>query len=107
MADTEQPKILRDKVIEKLKTVFDPEIPVNIWELGLVYDIQLTAENDVVVLMTLTAPNCPEAEQIPVNVENAVKSLPEVNKVKVMMTFDPPWERSMMSDAAKLQLGFF
>lgn len=107
MADTEQPKNLRDKVIEKLKTVFDPEIPVNIWELGLVYDIELTAENDVVVLMTLTAPNCPEAEQIPVNVENAIKSLPEVNKVKVMMTFDPPWERSMMSDAAKLQLGFF
>jgi FeS assembly SUF system protein len=107
MAENEQTNNLRDKIIEKIKTVFDPEIPVNIWELGLVYDIQITAENDVVVLMTLTAPNCPEAEQIPVNVENAIKMLHDVNKVKVIITFDPPWERSMMSDAAKLELGFF
>jgi FeS assembly SUF system protein len=107
MAENEQTKKLRDKIIEKIKTVFDPEIPVNIWELGLIYDIQITAENDVVVLMTLTAPNCPEAERIPVNVENAIKLLHDVNKVKVIITFDPPWERSMMSDAAKLELGFF
>jgi FeS assembly SUF system protein len=107
MSENDQSKNLRDKVVEKIKTVFDPEIPVNIWELGLIYDIQITAENDVVVLMTLTAPNCPEAEQIPVNVENAIKMLHDVNKVKVIITFDPPWERSMMSDAAKLQLGFF
>jgi len=106
MSDNEQLN-LRDKVEEKIKTVFDPEIPVNIWELGLIYDVQITAENDVVVLMTLTAPNCPEAERIPVDVEKAIKLIHDVNKVKVIITFDPPWERSMMSDAAKLQLGFF
>lgn len=107
MAENEQSNNLRDRIVEKIKTVFDPEIPVNIWELGLIYDIQTTAENDVVVLMTLTAPNCPEAERIPVNVENAIKEIPEVSKVKAIITFDPPWERSMMSDAAKLELGFF
>jgi FeS assembly SUF system protein len=90
-----------------LKTVFDPEIPVNIWELGLVYDIQIIANNEVVVLMTLTAPNCPEAEAIPLEVKKVIKDIPEVKDANVILTFDPPWERSMMSDVAKLELGFF
>lgn len=96
---------LEKKVEEKIKEVYDPEIPVNIWELGLIYDISVTAENDVVVLMTLTAPNCPEAGGIPVTVENKVKELDEVNEVKAILTFDPPWDMSRMSEEAKLELG--
>ncbi|GAB5464778.1 MAG: hypothetical protein Kapaf2KO_02140 [Candidatus Kapaibacteriales bacterium] len=96
---------LEKKVEEKIKEVYDPEIPVNIWELGLIYDISVTAENDVVVLMTLTAPNCPEAGGIPVTVENKVKELEEVNEVKAILTFDPPWDMSRMSEEAKLELG--
>lgn len=98
---------LKEKVIEKLKTVFDPEIPVNIWELGLIYDLQITANNEVVILMTLTAPNCPEAEAIPIEVQKVVKEISEVKDAKVILTFDPPWDRNMMSEVAKLELGFF
>ncbi len=97
---------LEKKVEEKLKEVYDPEIPVNIWELGLIYDMNITENNEVVILMTLTAPNCPVADMIPKNVEEKVNELEEVEKVKAIMTFDPPWDMSMMSDAAKLELGF-
>lgn len=96
---------LEFKVQEKIKEVYDPEIPVNIWELGLIYDISITKNNDVVVLMTLTAPNCPEAGGIPVSVEDKIKELPEVNEVKAILTFDPPWDMSRMTDEAKLELG--
>lgn len=90
---------------EKIKEVFDPEIPVNIYELGLIYDVTVTSNKDVVVLMTLTAPNCPEAVGIPVTVEERIKEIPEVNSVKAILTFDPPWEMSMMSETAKFELG--
>ncbi len=98
---------LYDKVVKAIKTVYDPEIPVDIWELGLIYDIQITQENEVVVLMTLTAPNCPEAGGLPAEVEEAIKSIPEVKDAKVFLTFDPPWDRSRMSDIARFELGLF
>ena len=98
---------LKQKVISVIKTVFDPELPVNVYDLGLIYDIQITAQNEVVVLMTLTAPNCPEAGSLPGEVQMAVKSLHEVTDAKVIITFDPPWHRDLLSDEAKLELGLF
>lgn len=98
---------LRNQVELAIKTVYDPEIPVNIWELGLIYDIQITEQNEVVVLMTLTAPNCPEAEGLPVEVEERIKSIHDVKDAKVMITFDPPWDKSRLSEAAKFELGLF
>lgn len=98
-------KVLSEKVYAKIKEVYDPEIPVDIYELGLIYDIGITENNEVVVLMTLTAPSCPEAQTLPVMVENKVNELEEVNRTKVIITFEPPWEMSMMSDEAKLELG--
>lgn len=98
---------LKEKVKRILMTIYDPEIPVNIWELGLIYDIQITEENEVVVLMTLTAPNCPEAESLVDAVEKRVKSVYGVTNAKVIVTFDPPWDRSMLSDIAKIELGLF
>ncbi len=98
---------LYDKVVKAIKTVYDPEIPIDIWELGLIYDIQITKDSEVVVLMTLTAPNCPEASGLPFEVEQAIKSIPEVKNAKVLLTFDPPWDRSRMSDIARFELGLF
>lgn len=98
---------LEEKVVEAIMDVYDPEIPINIYDLGLIYDIQITEANEVVVLMTLTAPNCPEAGGIPVEVEEKVKSIPEVTNAKVLLTFDPPWDKNRLSDVAKIQLGFF
>lgn len=103
----EEKKELYEKVVKAIKTVYDPEIPVDIWELGLIYDIQITQENEVVVLMTLTAPNCPEAGGLPAEVEQAIKSVPDVKDAKVFLTFDPPWDRSRMSDIARFELGLF
>lgn len=97
---------IKAKVIEKIKTVYDPEIPVNIWELGLIYDIQITAEGEAVILMTLTAPNCPEAMSIPMDVEHKVRELDGIKDAKAIVTFDPPWDKNMMSEAAMLELGF-
>jgi FeS assembly SUF system protein len=102
----QEANILEQKVIEKLKEVHDPEIPVNIYELGLIYDISFTEEREVMILMTLTAPNCPVADQIPRDVEAKVEELEEIKDAKAMLTFDPPWDMSMMSDEAKLELGF-
>jgi len=96
---------LEKKVIETIKTVFDPEIPVNIYDLGLIYDIKVTEENEVVVLMTLTAPTCPVAGGLPIDVEMAIKAMPEVKNAKVLLTFDPPWNPSLLTDEAKLVLG--
>lgn len=98
---------LFEQIVRAIKTVYDPEIPVDIWELGLIYDLQITAENEVVVLMTLTAPNCPEAEGLPIQVEEAIRSIPEVKDAKVFLTFDPPWDKSRLSDVAKFELGLF
>ena len=92
-------------VVEKICSIYDPEIPVNIYELGLIYDIQVSEECDVEIEMTLTSPNCPVAETLPVEVEEKVKVLQEVNNVKVNIVFDPPWDKDMMSEEAKLELG--
>jgi len=97
---------LRNRVVDALKTIYDPEIPVNIWELGLIYGIDISPENDVAVRMTLTAPNCPVAESMPAQVKYKIENLPGVRSAKVDIVFDPPWDRSKMSDAAKFALGF-
>ncbi len=99
------PQEIEKKVVEELKQIFDPEIPVNIYELGLIYDISVTAQNEVVVLMTLTSPNCPVAEGLPTDVQERIKDIDEVTNAKVLLTFDPPWTPDLLSDAAKLELG--
>ncbi|HPE41232.1 MAG TPA: iron-sulfur cluster assembly protein [Bacteroidales bacterium] len=97
---------MKDKIIAALSFVFDPEIPVNVWELGLIYDIIIKSENEVEIIMTLTAPNCPEAESLPYEVKTEVKRMTGIEHVDVTITFDPPWDMSRMSEAAKLELGF-
>ena len=97
---------LREKVLAAIKLVYDPEIPVDIYELGLIYEINIYPVNNVYILMTLTSPSCPSAEVIPGEVEQRVKSIDGVNDVKVEITFDPPYSQEMMSEAAKLELGF-
>ncbi|MEC8273621.1 MAG: SUF system Fe-S cluster assembly protein [Bacteroidota bacterium] len=94
-----------EKVVERICQIYDPEIPVNIYELGLIYDIQVSEDCDVEIEMTLTSPNCPVAETLPVEVEEKVKVVEEVRNVKVNITFDPPWDKDMMSEEAKLELG--
>ena len=98
---------LREKIIGVLRTVFDPEIPVNIYDIGLIYDISISAENDVRILMTLTSPMCPVAESLPPDVEIRLGQIEGVHSVQVDITWDPPWDPEMMSEAAKLELGFF
>ena len=100
-------KPLRDRVVDMLKTCYDPEIPVDIYELGLIYEINIDEGNDVNIKMTLTSPACPVAETLPVDVEQKIKSIPDVNNAKVEITFDPPWEKEMMSEEAKLELGMW
>jgi len=97
---------LGEKVVRVLKTIYDPEIPVDIYELGLIYDVFVNEDQDVKVLMTLTTPNCPVAESLPQDVKDKVQSIDEVNQAEVELTFDPPWTRDLMSDEAKLELGF-
>ena len=97
---------LIDKIVEKLKTVYDPEIPVDIYELGLIYDVFVNEDNEVKILMTLTTPNCPVAETLPQEVEEKIKSIDEVKTAEVEITFDPPWTKDLMSEEAKLELGF-
>jgi FeS assembly SUF system protein len=94
-----------EKVVKVLKTIYDPEIPVDIYELGLIYDVMVSSDADVKILMTLTSPNCPVAETLPVEVEEKVKTLKEVNDAEVEITFDPPWNKDLMSEEAKLELG--
>jgi FeS assembly SUF system protein len=98
---------LTDLLIEQMKTVFDPEIPVDIYELGLIYKVDVSDERDVLIDMTLTAPGCPVAGEMPGWVEDAVRAIPAVRSVKVDLVFDPPWDPSRMSDEAKLQLNMF
>ena len=102
----EENKGLQDKIIQTLKTVYDPEIPVDIYELGLIYEIKIYPINNVFILMTLTSPACPSAEAIPSEVEARLKEIEEINDVTVEVTFDPPYSQEMMSDVAKLELGF-
>jgi len=96
---------LRDQVIATLKRVYDPEMPVNIYELGLIYAVEVDAAGQVSIRMTLTAPNCPVAGTLPGDVERAVRAVPGVAGVKLELTFDPPWSKDRMSEAAKLALG--
>jgi FeS assembly SUF system protein len=96
---------LGEKIVKVLKTIYDPEIPVDIYELGLIYDVFVNEDNDVKILMTLTSPNCPVAESLPAEVEEKVKSLDELKDVEVEITFDPPWTQELMSEEAKLELG--
>ena len=95
---------LKNKIITKIKKIYDPEIPVNIYELGLIYDIQIDKDNNVKVNMTLTTPNCPVAESLPKEVEDSIKEVEGVKKVDLDLVWDPPWNQSMMSEAAKLEL---
>lgn len=106
MSDTTiDTNILGDKIVRVLKTIYDPEIPVDIYELGLIYDVFVNEDYDVKILMTLTTPNCPVAETLPLEVEEKVKSLNEVKDAEVEITFDPPWTQDLMSEEAKLELG--
>ncbi len=99
--------VVEAQVIEAIQTCYDPEIPVNIYELGLIYDVQVDPSGAVAIRMTLTSPSCPSAEQLPVEVEEKVRAIPGVTSAKVDVVFDPPWEPSKMSEAARLQLGMF
>lgn len=94
-----------EEIIKELKSVYDPEIPVDIYELGLVYDVQISEEADVLVIMTLTSPNCPVAETLPVEVEDKVRAVEGVNSAKIELTFEPTWTKEMMSEEAKFELG--
>ncbi len=99
-------KLSKEQIIDALKGVFDPEIPVDIYEMGLVYDIKTNGSN-VVILMTLTSPNCPAAQSIPLDVQDKVGRVPGVENVEVEIVWDPPWGMEMMSEVAKLELGYF
>ena len=96
---------LKEQAIAALRKVYDPEMPVNIYELGLIYDLTVTPEGRAEIRMTLTAPNCPVAGSLPAEVERAVRAVPGITDVKLELTFDPPWTKARMSEAAKLALG--
>lgn len=106
MSEEVQEKTLKDKVLDAIKEVYDPEIPVDIYELGLIYEINVFPVNNVYILMTLTSPNCPAAETIPEEVKQNIQRIEGVNDVNVEITFDPPYSQDMMSEVAKLELGF-
>ena len=95
---------LKDKIINEIKKIYDPEIPVNIYELGLIYDVIVEKDNCVKIKMTLTTPNCPVAESLPKEVKDSVMQISKVKKVDLDLVWDPPWDKSMMSEAAKLEL---
>lgn len=97
---------LKEKVVEAIKEVYDPEIPVDVYELGLIYEINVFPINNVHVLMTLTSPACPSAEAIPDEIKQQIQTISEINDVEVEVTFDPPYATDMMSEAARLELGF-
>jgi FeS assembly SUF system protein len=96
---------LKDRVVAAMRKVYDPEMPVNIYELGLIYGVEVGVDGQVAIRMTLTAPNCPVAGSLPADVERAVRAVPGVSGVKLELTFDPPWTKDRMSEAAKLALG--
>ena len=95
---------LKEKIIKEIKKIYDPEIPVNIFELGLIYDIEVDEKNNVKINMTLTSPNCPVAESLPKEVKDSVKQIKEVKEVDLQLVWDPPWDKTMMTEAAKLEL---
>ena len=98
--------MLSERVVQVLKTIYDPEIPVNIYELGLIYEIDIDNDSVAGIRMTLTSPNCPVAEDLPIEVHEKVKAIEGISDVKVTLTFEPPWDRNMISDAGLLELGF-
>ena len=100
--DTE---MLKKKIIECLQTIYDPEIPVNIYEMGLIYEVEILPINNVQIVMTLTAPSCPAAQSLPIEVDQKVRAIEGINDVHVAVTWNPPWDKSMMSEAAQLELG--
>lgn len=104
--DKKETKELNNKVLRAIKTVYDPEIPVDVYELGLIYEINIKKNKDVHVLMTLTSPSCPAAESIPNDVKSRIEMIKEINEVDVEITFDPPYTSDLMSEEAKLELGF-
>ena len=106
MTNEEKDK-LKNQIVEILKTCYDPEIPVNIYELGLIYDVDVDDDNNAYIKMTLTSPACPVAGSLPIEVESKVKSMNELNDVRVDVVWDPPWDQSMMSEVARVELGFF
>ena len=97
---------LKEKIVRALKTVYDPEIPVDVYELGLIYEINILPINIGHVLMTLTSHSCPAAESVPVDIKNSIKMIKEINEIDVEITFDPPYNTDLMSEEAKLELGF-
>lgn len=105
MEDFNDTQNIGENVVRALKTIYDPEIPVDIYELGLVYDVMINEDNDVKIIMTLTSPNCPVAETLPAEVEEKVAKVEHVNSCEVEITFDPPWDKELMSEEAKLELG--
>ena len=98
---------MQGKVIRALKTCYDPEIPVDIWELGLIYELNFDLEKNLLVNMTLTSPMCPVAETLPPEVQQKLQSVPGIGKVRVEIVWNPPWDKDMMSDVAKVELGFY
>ncbi|TYB78922.1 DUF59 domain-containing protein [Bizionia myxarmorum] len=105
MSETIDTTALGEQIVRVIKTIYDPEIPVDIYELGLIYDVFVNEDHDVKILMTLTTPNCPVAETLPLEVEEKVKSIDQVKSAIVEITFDPPWSQDLMSEEAKLELG--
>lgn len=105
--DNTDTSALKEKVIECIKTIFDPELPVNIYELGLIYEVDVLPVNNVQIVMTLTAPGCPAAQSLPIEVDQKVRAIEGVNDVYVSVTWSPAWNKSMMSEAAQLELGMF
>jgi FeS assembly SUF system protein len=101
-----EPEVLREKVMEVLNQIYDPEIPVDICELGLIYEVKVLPINNVQIVMTLTAPSCPAAQELPIEVDQKVRAIEGVNDVHVSVVWNPPWDKSMMSEAAQLTLGF-
>jgi FeS assembly SUF system protein len=106
MQNIEYKNMLSERVVQVLKTIYDPEIPVNIYELGLIYEIDIDDDSVAHIRMTLTSPNCPVAEDLPIEVHEKVKATEGISDVKVTLTFEPPWDRNMISDAGLLELGF-
>ena len=106
MMNEDQMQALGEKVVEVIKSIYDPEIPVDIYELGLIYDVRVSDDGDIEIDMTLTSPSCPVAESMPEEVREKVSSLDEAKKVEVIMVFEPTWTKDMMSEEAKLELGF-
>jgi len=104
MADISKER-LEQLIIEVLRNIYDPEIPVNIYELGLIYEINISDDFEVKILMTLTTPNCPVAESMPNEVRDSVAEIPEVKRAEIELTFEPPWDQELLSDEAKLELG--